>query len=186
MNTFELNKFAGAALVTGLITMAAWLISSAVFATGGHHGEHEVLHYAVPGADEAAHGDDDMMAEEEVLSLGAMLASADIAKGAKTFKKCAACHTTEQGGKNKIGPNLWNIVNRPVASIGSFAYSDAMAESGGSWDIERLATFLSNPKAAVPGTKMTFRGLSKDGDRANVLLFLNSMSDAPAALPAIE
>lgn len=183
MNTFELNKFAGAALFAGLISMAAWLISAGVYNTDAPHGEHQALHYAVPGAEDADHGDDEMMAETEVLSLGALLASADAAKGAKVFKKCAACHTPEQGGKNKVGPNLWNIVNRPIASIGDFAYSDAMAGQGGAWDIERLAAFLADPKAAMPGTKMAFKGVSKDDDRADVLLFLNGLSDAPAVLP---
>jgi cytochrome c len=184
MNTFELNKFAGAALFAGLIAMAAWLISAGVYNTEPPHGERAKLHYAVPGADEAdGHGDDGMMAEVEVLSIGALLASGDAAKGAKVFKKCAACHTPEVGGKNKVGPNLWNIVNRPVASVGDFAYSDAMAGMGGNWDIELLSAFLADPKATVPGTKMAFKGLSKDGDRANLLLYLNGLSDAPAALP---
>ena len=113
-----------------------------------------------------------------------MLADADLAKGQRVFKKCAACHTVDDGGKNKIGPNLWNIVNRTVASHEGFSYSDAMAAEEGAWDFERLNRFLSDPKGTVTGTKMAFKGLSRDGDRADMLAYLRSLSATPAELPA--
>ena len=188
MNTFELNKVVGAVLFAGLTAMTAWLISLAAYGQF-EHGEHErVIHYEVAGLeqDDAMH-DEDAMAdepEEPAIPLAQLLAEADIAKGQRTFKKCAACHTVDEGGKNKIGPNLWSIVNRTIASHEGFTYSDAMAALEGAWDFERLNQFTADPKGTVPGTKMAFKGVSKDGDRANVLAYLRSLSAEPAELPA--
>ena len=188
MNTYELNKVFGAILFAGLTTMAAWLISLAAYGKL-EHGHHErVIHYEVAGLkqDDAAHGDDAAAeeAEEPALSLAQLLADADPVKGQKTFKKCTACHTVAEGGKNKIGPNLWNVVNRTVASHEGFSYSDAMAAEEGVWDFERLSQFIADPKGSVAGTKMAFKGVSKDGARADVLAYLRSLSATPAALPA--
>ncbi len=193
MNTFELNKIFGAFCLAGLVTMGAWLISLAAFGLFEHGHEEHALHYPLPeGTDDAvadgdegehAVGDEGEPVVEEV-SLAALLVVADPAKGEKGFKKCAACHTVESGGKNKVGPNLWNIVNRPIASAEGFGYSDAMAGMDGVWDFERLSAFLSDPKGQVPGTKMAFRGITKDGARADLLAYLRSLSDAPADLPS--
>lgn len=120
-------------------------------------------------------------AEPDVL---AMLASADTAKGARVFKKCAACHTVDKGGKNKVGPNLWNIVNAERAKVDGFKYSNAMAEKSGKWDFESLNNFMVRPKSYIPGTKMAFAGLKKASDRANLLAYLRSLADSPAPLPA--
>ena len=185
MNTFELNKIFGAFCLAGLITMAAWLISLAAFGLFEHGHEEHALHYPMPeGVGEAHAAVDAVEAVVEEVSLAALLAVADPAKGEKGFKKCAACHTVGNGGKNKVGPNLWNIVNRPIAAVDGFGYSDAMAGLEGAWDFERLNAFLSDPKGDVPGTKMAFRGITKDGARADVLAYLRSLSDAPADLPA--
>ena len=186
MNTYELNKVFGAILFAGLTAMAAWLISLAAFGNL-EHGHHErVIHYVVAGLeqDDAMH--DEAVADEPempAISLAELLADADPAKGQKVFKKCAACHTVDEGGKNKVGPNLWNIVNRPIASHEGFAFSDAMAELEGEWDFERLNVFIADPKGTVPGTKMAFKGVSKDGNRANVLAYLRTLSAEPADLP---
>ena len=98
-------------------------------------------------------------------------------------KKCAACHSFEQGGPNKIGPGLWGVVNRPVGGAADFAYSDVMAGHGGAWDYESLDAFLTNPKEWAPGTKMAFAGLKKPKDRANLILYLRSLADSPEPLP---
>ena len=185
MNTYELNKIFGAVLFAGLTAMTAWLISLAAFGNL-EHGHHErVIHYQVAGLeqDDAMH--DEMAAEEPepAMSLAELLADANPAKGQKVFKKCAACHTVDDGGKNKVGPNLWNIVNRPIASHEGFNYSDAMAELEGAWDFDRLSAFIADPKGNVPGTKMAFKGVSKEGDRGNVLAYLRSLSTDPAELP---
>jgi cytochrome c len=100
-------------------------------------------------------------------------------------KKCAACHDFEQGGPNKIGPALWGVLGRDIASHEGFAYSDALASKEGAWDYESLNAFVTNPKEWAPGTKMAFAGLSKAEDRANVVLYLRSLSDSPLPLPEV-
>ena len=185
MNTYELNKIFGAVLFAGLTAMTAWLISLAAFGNL-EHGHHErVIHYVVEGLeqDDAMHDEAVADEPEPAMSLAELLADADPAKGQKVFKKCAACHTVDDGGKNKVGPNLWNIVNRPIASHEGFNYSGAMAELEGVWDFERLSAFIADPKGNVPGTKMAFKGVSKEGDRGNVLAYLRSLSAEPAELP---
>ena len=113
-----------------------------------------------------------------------MLAAADVAAGKKSARKCSACHTFDEGGANKIGPNLWNIVNRPIASDGDFAYSKALkGKAGGTWTYEELDAFLAKPKAYAPGNKMTFPGFKKVGARADMIAYLRSLSGSPAALP---
>lgn len=180
MDMFEFNKFAGA------------LLGSLLFVI--------VMHHAVDGLlephelEETAYrveveSDDSQMAEEstaeaEQPSLAAMLASADPEDGAKVFRKCGACHSIEQGGPNKVGPNLYGILGGPKAHRDDFAYSDAMKEKGGEWTYEDLAAFLDNPKDFIPGTKMSFAGLRKPGDVADVIAFIRTMNDSPPPLPA--
>lgn len=117
----------------------------------------------------------------------AMLASADPAKGETIAKRCAACHTFDKGGANKVGPHLYGVVNRPVASVEGYNYSDAMkkfSENGTkTWTFQELDTYLIDPKKHVPGTKMVFPGLKKDDERANVIAYLRALSDQPAPLP---
>jgi cytochrome c len=112
-----------------------------------------------------------------------LLASASIEKGATAAKKCQACHTFERGEPNRVGPNLWNVVGRPRASEARFNYSPAMKAKGGSWTIDDLNQFLTNPKGYVPGTAMAFAGLPRGSERADVIAFLNSKADNPKALP---
>ncbi|MDA9601405.1 cytochrome c family protein [Alphaproteobacteria bacterium] len=127
-------------------------------------------------------GSSNIQAEEvdifEVLpEITPMLASADMVKGEKLFKKCASCHTFNKGGENKVGPAMWGIVNRPKASSAGFAYSGALVNFGGDWSVEELNKFLLKPKKYVPGTKMNFNGLKKDQDRADLIKWLSSLSD---------
>ncbi len=112
--------------------------------------------------------------------LEARLAAADPARGKKVFRKCAACHTAEKGGRKKIGPNLWGIVGAPVGAREGFGYSRAMTAFGGSWSPERLDAYLAKPRAVVKGGSMSFAGLKRGRDRADVIAFLNGMSDSPA------
>ena len=116
--------------------------------------------------------------------LKTLLASADPTAGEKVFNKCKACHNAEKGGANQVGPNLWNIVGAPIAHHDGFNYSSVLAgKSAGKWTYEDLDTYLKSPKSFAPGTKMTFAGLNKPDDRANVIAFLRSRSDSPPPLP---
>lgn len=119
----------------------------------------------------------------------AKLATADIAQGEKLFKRCVACHTIEKSGKNKIGPNLYGIVGRPVAQVEGYSYSAAMEAYGGEWTLERLDAFLLQPRGEVKGTKMAFPGLKKEADRVNLIAYLDTFSDEPlqsGAGPEVE
>jgi len=113
----------------------------------------------------------------------ALLATADLARGAKLFKKCAGCHNAVDGGKNKVGPNLWGILGSNKTAVSGFKYSDALKDKGGNWSFAELDAFLASPKTFAPGTKMSFRGFNKPEDRAAVLAFLRTLSSNPVPLP---
>ena len=115
--------------------------------------------------------------------LNVLLATANVDKGKKVAKKCVACHSFESGGKNKVGPNLHNILGKNRAGVSGFAYSSAIKTMGGKWGFEDMNAFLKKPKKFMPGTKMSFSGLKKAGDRAAVILYLRSFSDSPVTLP---
>jgi cytochrome c len=112
-------------------------------------------------------------------SLNDRLAAGDPAKGAKIFNQCRACHTIEEGGPTRVGPNLWGVIGRPVASVEGYAYSDAMRAFGGVWTVDRLDVYLTAPRKMVPGINMTFSGLPKPEQRADVIMFLNQNSPSP-------
>ena len=116
----------------------------------------------------------------------AMIAGADLTAGEKLSKKCSACHVFDAGGKNKVGPALWNVVNRPMAAADGYAYSTALAEFGGSWDYQSLNAFLAKPKVYISGTKMNYSGLKKSKDRANLIAWMRSKADSPAPLPTAD
>ena len=113
-------------------------------------------------------------AQPKAVNIAEMLKTADIDAGAKVFKKCATCHSVENGGANKVGPNLYGVVGKKKAAVAGFAYSPALKAKGGVWTIEDLNQWITKPKDFVPGTKMGFAGLKKDKDRANVILYLKS------------
>lgn len=119
-----------------------------------------------------------------VVPIATLLATADIAKGEAVFKKCAACHTINQGGANGIGPNLWAAMGKPHGHVPGFAYSDALKSVPGNWDWEGMDKWLANPKKYAPGTKMTFAGLGNPEERANLILYLNAQgSNLPLPTP---
>jgi cytochrome c len=113
----------------------------------------------------------------------ALLGHADAAAGEKDAKKCAVCHSFEESGPAKIGPPLWGVVGRDIASVADFSYSAALTGKEGAWDYQNLDAFLSEPRGWAPGTKMAFAGLKKPEERADVILYLRSLSSAPAPLP---
>lgn len=117
-------------------------------------------------------------------SLDELLAGASAEAGESQFRQCQACHTIEPGGPNRVGPNLYGVVGRAVGGVEGFNYSPAMAEAGGEWTPERLDAFLENPREAIPGTRMSYRGIRDPQDRANMIAYLNSMGDTPLKLGA--
>lgn len=201
MDSFELNKIAGAVLAAVLIMVASsTFIEIATSQHGG--GEHELVGYELPkpegsqgeaktaeagaaGGEAAASGGEGAPAEGsaaagaeagfDAAQVAALVEAADAEKGAKLFNKCKACHSNDQGGANKVGPPLWNIVGRDKAAVEGFKYSEAMAAKGGAWDNEALAHFLHKPKEYIEGTKMIFAGFSNNDDVANMLAYLNTL-----------
>ena len=195
MGELGLNKIFGALLATALGVFALQTLSSIVFShgsEGAHHGdEHaetasmseqmcEKFAYCVEVADAGGAGAE----EEEVFDLGLLLASADVARGERTFKgKCATCHTIDQGGSNGTGPNLHNVVGADKGHHDAFAYSAAMESTPGEWTYEALNEWLYNPSAYIRGTTMSFAGLRRDDDRVNVIAYLASNTTNPPAFP---
>jgi cytochrome c len=180
MNSFEFNKIAGAVLGTALLVFGLNELAGIIY----HPHTPERPGFAVEVA-EAATGAEPAAEAAPAMSLGTLLASADAAKGQTVFKACAACHDVAKGGPNKVGPNLWGVVGRPHGVHEGFAYSEAMAAlKDKPWDYAALNEFLLAPKQAVPGTKMAYGGLKKDADRANLLAYLATLSDAPVPFPA--
>lgn len=177
METTNSNKLAFAVLLTLLATMALGVFSNAVFAP------HKAIKagYDLPGVQEAAAPAPVNAAPEEPLP--ALLAKADPAKGANDTKPCQACHSFDKGGPAKVGPPLYGVVGRPVASIAGFAYSDVLKGMGGDWSYDKIFTFIKSPKAMEPGTKMTFPGEPDAHKRADILAYLRTLSDNPVAFP---
>jgi cytochrome c len=178
MNSFELNKVLGAILGCCLITLALNITAGAIFSPEKP---------AKPGyqiAVKEAAGGGKAEAPKPSQPIEVLLASASVDKGKQTARQCQACHTFEKGGPNRIGPNLWGIVDSPRGEDrGGFAFSDAMKKKGGKWTFDELNKFLAHPQGYIPGTKMTFAGLPRDSQRADVIDFLHTLADNPVPLP---
>ncbi len=181
MNTFEINKIAGAVLGSALVIFVINELIGFVVAPAAL----DKVAFPVPEMEEAVAAAP-MSTAEEASSLGALLAAADAEKGRKFAKRCAACHGLDEGGGRKIGPNLWGILANQQAKTADFAYSSAMAEIGGAWGYDELDGFLANPKEYLPGTKMLFPGIKKATVRADLILYIRSLGDEGLALPPSE
>ncbi|MEH2535077.1 cytochrome c [Bradyrhizobium sp. AZCC 1588] len=177
MNSFELNKILGAILGTCTILLAVNIATDAIFAPE----KPEKPGYEIAVQEPTAKANVEEPAEPEPIEQ--RLAKASVEQGKSAAKKCAACHTFDKGGPNRVGPNLWGIVGRPRASQEGFNYSTAMKDKGGAWTFDELDKFLADPRGYVPGTSMTFAGISRARERADVIDYLRTLADNPVARP---
>jgi cytochrome c len=169
------NTIAGWVLFAGIVALGASIVAGETF----HEERPEEMGYPIEGV--VVEGEGGAEAEKPIAFY---LASADPAAGEQVFKKCTACHNADKGGANALGPNLWGVMGEPVGKGHGFPFSPALSGVGGNWNWDTMSAWLASPKKFAPGTKMTFAGLSNPQDRANVIAFLNSHSDAPLPLPA--
>ena len=175
MNSFEINKIITAILLTVLVVFGIGKISDIIF----DKDKTDIVAYKV----EAPEGEALQASAESSVDIAALLAMGDIAHGEKVYKKCKACHSIKQGGGNKIGPALWNVIFRPVGSITDYKYSKALSSYGKEWTWDEMNGFLIKPSKWIPNNKMGFAGLKSEKDRASVILYLNQNSDNPKQLP---
>lgn len=178
MDSFELNKIMGAILATCLGVLTLNIAAGAIFAPG----KLEKPGYAIAVPDQPAGGTETAKAEPAE-PIAVRLASSDPGKGQAAAKQCAACHTFEKGGPNRVGPNLYGIVDRPKASHEGFNYSAALKGKGGTWTYDDLDQFIASPKGYIPGTSMGYAGLTRGGQRADLINYLHTLSDNPVPLP---
>jgi cytochrome c2 len=174
MNSTKVNMYVGTIIGSLLFFLLLGFFSELIYVGRGHP-EHEALAFAIEIEAEAEE------AEEAGTDFAALVAAAELAKGEKLFSKCKACHKVEDGA-NGVGPHLWGVVGRDIASVAGFSYSDTLAGIDGNWDLETLQAFLEAPKAFAPGTKMAFKGLPKIEDRINLIVYLNEADGSPAEL----
>ena len=179
MDSFEINKIIAAVLLVALLIIGIGKLSDLIFhvdkpKTPGYVVEVEQIstNNSQPTSD----------ITEKKIDIALLMAKGDIATGEKVFKKCAACHSIIKGGKNNIGPALYNVVGRQIGSVSDYKYSKALLEYNREWTIEELNGYLIKPAKWIKGTK-TLAGLRKEEDRASVIKYLNQNSDNPITLP---
>ena len=177
MNSFELNKVLGAILGTCLVLLALNIAAGAIFAPEKPAKPGYAIATKEPG------GAEKPAAKAPEQPIETLLASASVEKGQTIAKQCQACHTFDKGGPNRVGPNLYGIVGRARASHPGFNYSAAMKAKGGTWTYDELNKFLTHPQGYIPGTAMTFAGLSRETQRADVIDYLHTLADNPEPLP---
>ena len=179
MDSFELNKIIAAVLMVALLVIGINKFSDAIFhvdkpVTPGYKVEVDQVVTATTSTKST---------DIEIVDIAALMLVGDVASGEKIFKKCAACHSINKGGKNNIGPALYNVVGRKIGELSDYKYSKALAEYDKEWTFEELNGFLIKPTKWIKGTKMAYAGLRKEKDRASVIKYLNQNSDSPLPLP---
>ena len=180
MDSFEINKIVAAVLIVALLLIGIGKLSDIIF----YVEKPKTPGYVVEVEQEVA-STKQLSSEtiEEKIDIAALISLGDIATGEKVFKKCAACHSIIKGGKNNIGPALYNVVGRQVGVVNDYKYSKALSGYGKEWTFEELNGYLIKPAKWIKGTKMAFAGLRKEKDRASVIKYLNQNSDNPLPLP---
>ena len=179
MDSFEINKIVAAVLMVALLIIGIGKLSDVIF----HIEKPQTPGYAVDIEQTSTVSTIAKTIENEKIDITALMAMGDIAIGEKVFKKCAACHSIIKGGKNNIGPALYNVVGRKVGIVEDYKYSKALASYDKEWTLEELNGYLIKPAKWIKGTKMAFAGLRKEKDRASVIKYLNQNSDSPLPLP---
>lgn len=179
----ETNKIAAAVLLAGLVAMVVGKVADGLY---DQNKPAEKRGYSIAGAEEAGAGAS-AVAEVKPVDILPFLAKAEASVGEGLVKPCVACHTFDQGGPAKVGPNLYGVVGNHHAHMEGFAYSKPMAAlTDKKWDFQALSEFLEKPAKAIPGTKMAFAGIKKPEDRASVIAYLNSLSASPVPVPAVK
>tara|TARA_B100000963_G_scaffold359493_1_gene386974 strand:- start:1283 stop:1828 length:546 start_codon:yes stop_codon:yes gene_type:complete len=181
MDSFEINKIIASILLVALLIIGISKISNIIFKVDKL--EKSAYRVELPDNDIKQSDDNKNKQVEEKVDISALMAMADINHGEKVFKKCSACHSIQAGGGNNIGPALYNVVGRKIASVEDYKYSKALTNYKKNWSFEELNGFLIKPQKWIKGTKMAYAGLRKEKDRASVILFLNKYSDSPLPLP---
>ncbi len=179
MDSFEINKIVAAVLMVALLVIGIGKLSDVIF----HVEKPETPGYAVDVEEAKTVSSSTKASVEEKIDIDALMAMGDLTHGEKVFKKCAACHSIVKGGKNNIGPALYNVVGRKIGIVEDYKYSKALASYGKEWTVEELNGYLIKPAKWIKGTKMAFAGLRKEKDRASVIKYLNQNSDSPLQLP---
>ena len=180
MSGLEVNKIL-AAIIMAILIVAIISVAGDLIVNIDNEKKQTAYIIDVPETD--SDNSETVKKREIIEPISSLLVNASIEKGEKIFKKCGSCHNYQKGVANKVGPNLWNLINRPKASAKSFAYSKALVQLGGEWTYDEIAEFLYKPKEYVKGTKMNFAGLKKVEDIANLILFLREQSENPVPLP---
>ena len=179
MDSFEINKIIAAVLLVALLIIGIGKISNLIF----HVEKPKTPGFAVEVDQVVNTAGSSAEIIDEKIDIAALMAMGDVVSGEKIFKKCAACHSISKGGKNKIGPALYNVVGRKVGGVNDYKYSKALAGYEKSWTFEELNGFLLKPAKWIKGTKMAYAGLRKEKDRASIIKYLNQNSDSPQPLP---
>ena len=179
MDSFELNKIIASILLVALLVIGLGKLADSVF----HVKQPKNQGYQVEIENQSTSLVTQVSEVEEKIDIVAIMALGDVAAGEKIFKKCAACHSIEKGGANKIGPALYGVVGSKVGHVSDYKYSKALATYGKQWSFEELNGFLTKPASYLKGTKMSYAGLRKETDRASVIKYLNQNSDNPIPLP---
>jgi cytochrome c len=179
MDSFELNKIIAAVLMVALLVIGLGKVADGVFEVK----KPKNPGYKVEVENQSTSSVSQVKTTEVKIDIVALMAQGDAASGQKVFKKCAACHSINKGGQNKIGPALYNVVGRKVGGVDGYKYSKTLASYGNDWTFEELNGFLIKPAAYLKGTKMSYAGLRKEVDRASVIKYLNQNSDNPKPLP---
>jgi cytochrome c len=170
----EMNKIAASILLAGVIAMISAFATNLLYSPDSPYIEHK-RGYKIDIVEESKAETE----TEEEIDIIKLIAMANLEKGQKIAKKCVACHSLNKGGANKVGPALWNIIDRPIASLTDYTYSDALLQINKNWTNEELFYFIKAPKKYAKGTKMSFAGIRKNNQLADLILYLNSISDNP-------